>query len=583
MQSEDIVCILTVVLFLRGKIIINRSERFIAFGFIFSFILLCLATILILPPYEGFDETGHYSYISLLSDRHKIPDFRNTPLDATVEKDRKGLPRPYGRKPPYEENEGITYVEFFNEISVLGREKAVRAFWQRPKEIASYEPGQGINWEGQHPPLYYLVMVIPYRLVKGWAPGMRILFLRFFSILIACGSLVFWFKTILLLKSETSRRLMLFAGLVVVFLPSLFHDLSRLGNDSMSALVFAGILYFMFSSYVNRQSRLSDFVGLSIMLGLGLLTKLFFVPLMIGAIIYSLWLGIKITKIGIKPLLLRLSLLGCIPLLLAGWWFVIFYQRYGMIFGSSELYMFRQIASPPGFELTKTQFLMQMIRIIAAFLATFLWAGSWSWVHRPLWYYAFAFPLLILTARNLICFIRKKDQQESRFLLISAIVLIAPLLIGFLFHMYMRVKFTGVGSGTGGYYLFFAWPVIGIIFSSVFEMRKNRTLRIITLIIITLFLFFEISGWWFSALVYSGIVKKMGACKTGIGLLPLTPQNLLYVLHRLRGVVFPCWAVFLYIVSLIIKSFLAIKIIFCGWPIYKPTPSESLDLDDIRR
>jgi len=536
------------------------TEKLIAGGIILVFIFQCLALILILPPYEGFDETGHYSYISVLKDKHLIPDFRYTPLDATVEEDREGLPRPYGRKPPFEENEGINYSEFFNEVPIEERNESVRKFWELPEKAVSYKPGQDINWEGQHPPLYYLIMVIPYQVARGWSPGMRILFLRFFSILIACGSLVFWYKSVRLPQSKTTRQVILLGGLVILFFPSLVFDLSRIGNDSLAVFIFSGVFYFLLSSYKSRQNQLTDFVKLSVALGFGLITKMFFLPVMLGVILYTLWLGIKVNKIGTKALILRLSLLVIVPLIISGWWFVLFYKRYGMLFGSAELYMFRQISNPLGDELTFLQFLMQMLRIQAAFIATFLWSGTWSWVHRPLWYYALFAPIFILLIGNLLKV--RKFKTERRQILIASTILLVPILLGFAYHMYQRVRFTGVGSGTGGYYLFFAWPILAVLFSVVFETEENITSKILTLIGFGMVLFFEISGWWFSTLIYSGIVVKMGSIKTGIGLIPLNIANFSIVVNRLRQITFPCWSVIFFVVSYAVKIILVILVIF---------------------
>src|SRR5690349_2999045 len=91
-------------------------------------------------------------------------------------------------------------------FSILALVLNVRRLWQDPQGVASYVPGRAPNWEGQHPPLYYLVMIVPYRLARAWSPGMRLLFLRLFSVALACGSLVFWFKSNKLFGSESSRR-----------------------------------------------------------------------------------------------------------------------------------------------------------------------------------------------------------------------------------------------------------------------------------------------------------------------------------------------------------------------------------------
>ena len=65
-------------------------QRTIALLTATSFVSLGLAYLLLLPPYEGFDETGHYSYVTELADCGRITDLRSSPLDATIEADLAG-------------------------------------------------------------------------------------------------------------------------------------------------------------------------------------------------------------------------------------------------------------------------------------------------------------------------------------------------------------------------------------------------------------------------------------------------------------------------------------------------------------
>jgi hypothetical protein len=533
----------------------TREEKILARSIAFIFIVLCTANVLLLPPYEGFDESAHYSYISILSDRHEIPDFRYTPLDAVVEDDRRGLPRPYSSVPPFEVNGGITYSEFFNTGSPLQRDEAAKRLWQKPKAAASYSSGHDPNWQGQHPPLYYLVMIPAYRFCKNWSPGMRLLFLRLFSVALACGSLVFWFKTVKLFKSSSSRRFLLLAGLAIVFLPSLWYDLARLGNDSLAALLFAGSFYFLLSTYLNAQKRLSDFVGLSLTLAMGLLTKLFFLPLLVGTILFCLWLGATVTKLGLKSLLVRCFIVCAGPLLLAGWWFIFCDLRYGMSIVSYDTYSFQQIVNPP--VLTNGQFVTEMMRIIAGFGTAFLWCGTWSWVRPPVYIYGCFVPLFALMIWGLISFLRKEGQTDRRQILIGTTLLLLPLVSGFFYEMYLVVKFTGQGIGPGGWHLFFAWPIIGIWFSFSFEMKKTRVLKLAILLAFALVSFFDVAGVWRSALVYGGIIKKIGTIKTGVGFLVPTIGNAAMVIDRLGTLTFPRTAAILYGIAIFQRFALA--------------------------
>jgi hypothetical protein len=537
----------------------TRSEKFLGGGIIFSFTLLCTANVLLLPPYEGFDETAHYSYISILSDWHVIPDFRHTPLDATVGNDLLGLPLPYS-----EASDRITYSKFFNAGLPLEREKVIRRLWQDPQGVASYVPGQGVNWQGQHPPLYYFVMIVPYRLARTWPPGMRLLFLRLFSVALACGSLVFWFKSVKLFQSPSSRRFLLLAGLAITFFPSLWYDLARLGNDSLAALLFSGSFYFLLSTYRNAQRQLSDFIGLSLTLGLGILTKLFFLPLVIGAVLCTFWMSMRVFQTDLRSLLFRVSLLVGGSLLLAGWWFWFCYFRYEMAITSQEAYTFRQITHPPGDQLTSLQFFIEMTRVMRGFVTTFLWCGTWSWVRPPVYWYGCFLPLFVLTLWGLLSFVRIQEQTSNRRIIVVALFFLVPFLLGFVYHMYLRVKFTGLGMGTGGYYLFAVWPVIGLWFVFSFEVKKTIPQKIALLSAFALVSVFDVAGWWRSALLYSGLVEveKVGLILTSSGFVPPTRGNIASVLDRLRTLAFPHGAVLLYVIAFLIRSVLVVRTIF---------------------
>lgn len=314
----------------------TRSETLLAAGVVVSFLLVCLTALLILPPYEGFDETAHYSYVSFLADRGAIPHFESTPLDASIETERFGLPRPYRAAPPYEDNGGITYHDFFHIRSAQERDQATRRFWQPSDEPVRYTPGTEPNWQGQHPPLYYVLLVLPYKLSQNWSPGIRLFILRLVSVLIACGSLFFWIQSIRLLTSPQARQLLLLAGLTVVFLPSLSYEFGRLGNDALVACLFSGVFYFLLSTTVHGQRQLRDFWSLGIILAAGLLTKLFFFPIWLGTLAYTLWHGWKM-KIGVQAVSLRLALLTTIPLVLSSMWFMSFAARYGNPLGAKGL------------------------------------------------------------------------------------------------------------------------------------------------------------------------------------------------------------------------------------------------------
>ena len=191
-------------------------------------------------------------------------------------------------------------------------------------------------------------------------------------------------------------------------------------------------------------------------------------------------------------------------------------------------------------------------------MTTFLWCGTWSWVRPPLYLFACFIPLIALTIWRVMSFARGQSQTEKRQIVVTALFLLVPLLLGFVYHMYLRIKATGVGMGTGGYYLFFAWPIIGIWFAFSLETQKSFLLKIAVISAFVPVSFFEIAGWWRSALVYNGILEKVGTINTGIGFLTPTVGNVALVLNRLRALAFPQGAVILYAMAFVLRSALSI-------------------------
>jgi hypothetical protein len=547
---------------------VNSIEKLLYWGVAIAFCLLLCAYALILPPYEGFDEVGHYSYISYLADTNKIPILGITPLDETVENDRAGLPKPYTSVPPYEENYGITYKNFFIELSDSERKHLLRRYWSETGTKVNFVGADGekpegklfpsidsYNWIAQHPPLFYALMTVPYYFTSELPAGIRLTWLRFFSVLFAAGSLLFWIKSISLVPGNT-RRILVLGGLTILFFPSLFFDLARLGNDSLAAFLFAGAFYFLLASlYQSFDLRIRNLLCLSLMLGLGLLTKLFFLPIVVGILGFLVWFWRRGGG-DILPWLLvskYLTMLIGVMLLISGWWYVLCFHRYGVLFVSDEMMAFRFMAEPLGVDLTLTAFAVQMSKNLAGFLTSFLWSGTWSWIPRNLTTYLVCVPLVILVLFGAGRSFKRRSQKNI--ILVACVFILTPLVLGFVNHMFMIVKFTGVGSGVGGYYLFVVWPVIGCLAALCFKSAETSVGKYALIISFCLVFVFEISGWWFMMQIFAGVVEKTGYLNRGVGSIGLTPGNMAFVIERLRGLDFPYFSNILYASSVLMKLF----------------------------
>ena len=80
-------------------------------------LLIGMAWMAILPPFEGLDEIAHYSSIRQIADTGTIPLFGHSFIAQEVVVYKEQAPSPYALKPPYEDNGGLTYAPSFPSLS----------------------------------------------------------------------------------------------------------------------------------------------------------------------------------------------------------------------------------------------------------------------------------------------------------------------------------------------------------------------------------------------------------------------------------------------------------------------------------
>ncbi len=227
-----------------------------------------------------------------------------------------------------------------------------------------------------------------------------------------------------------------------------------------------------------------------------------------------------------------------------------------------DAYAFTSLAALAGDQLTAAGFAFQFCRAWAAFGAMFFWCGTWSLVHPPLWHYAWCAPLLGLWVASLFRVSWRTMSRDRGQLLTAAGVLLGLVLGAFGYLLFQRIRHLGIGSGLGGYYLFFAWPAVGMLAALVFTGPMSRPWRRLLAVALAAMVIFEVSGLWYSCQVYAGVVAKLGDNKTGIGGLAPTPGNIAMVLERLGAFAFPTCAAVCYGASLVARAALAWLVLF---------------------
>ncbi len=170
---------------------------------------------------------------------------------------------------------------------------------------------ESIQYEDHHPPLYYLLASLVYRLTDG-----DLILLRLFSLALGAG--------VVALSYLISRRLLpaqphvaLGVMALVAFLPQHLHMMSAVNNDALAELL-VGLVLLWLLRYLDGDD--TPIWQLGLLIGLALLTKLtiYFLALLASL---AIWLRWRRRDEGASALLRTLAVYAGIALLIGGvWW-----------------------------------------------------------------------------------------------------------------------------------------------------------------------------------------------------------------------------------------------------------------------
>lgn len=517
-------------------------------------LFLGIAHIATLPPWEGFDETGHYSYLQEIADTRRLPRYGSSRMSADVAEYALYAPIPYRSEPPMEENGGFTYKSFFEgptELIKRGRGYV----HERSDEPRHYAKGKSGNWQSQHPPLYYLVLSPAYLATRHLSWGTQLFILRLISYLFAWSALIVTVYTSLKairLRSGTEDTTfwywaMFGAASWPVLFPAWFPEMARLGNDSLCALIMSGI-WFITIRALHSEHSVRYSITLGLLLGLGCLSKAFFIPAALG--IVSFWC-VRLWSLGRTAALKSIishSLLTClITACIAGWWYLYSWYPYGLLLGSDEIIALRDMGGLID-NLSGNFSIKAWLRGHAAFVTTVGWCGTWSWARPPYVYLAPIALIPVLVAGSYILTIRSSKMATAAWL---PAWLVIPVLLGFSYHVLVRIALSGEGRGTSGYYLHtMVAPMAVALGISLRAIWPRKGFRRIASILFLYALAFSVVMSWAQILLFSGILFKAGNSK--FYQFPHTLPSFLGLadaIDRLEAIAFPSLGVVTWVVG----------------------------------
>ncbi|MFE1570762.1 hypothetical protein ACFIQG_02960 [Comamonas odontotermitis] len=488
---------------LRKRMMKCWSENIFLLFYMLTLLFAGVTIMAITPPWEGFDESAHYSSVRYVAELKQIPLYGSANMDAEVE-NYEG-PKPYGTlNPPFDL--GITYLKFFQ--SKNDQEKYVERY-NNKNEMPRFREGVSLNWQTQHPPLYYVIISPVLKMVSHKPLVDQLFVLRFVSFLMALAGISFAYKAfrnkLLPLKKDP---VVIGFLLYPLLLPMLFFEFARLGNDALCLFLAGGLAWGM--EKVQRTGCKYYYVlACGVILGLGLLTKAFFIPIGMAVALWVFFDFFKNRRNGAAiervHLFAKLSIF-LLAFLVGGWWYFYKLISVGSLSGSFDGIV---LDAQGGFWVNFFQnaSLFGILRGMVATFVTYVWSGSWSLARLPNMVYLPQILLVLGVFGGYVWFLfEKRPKTFSQIWL--PVWLSGMFGIGMLHHILISVAINGNGN-TPGWYMHILLPwIASTIGAGTLVLFSHKLLRRIMVGLMGYAIFFVIAAMWSQFSMFMGCASK---------------------------------------------------------------------------
>lgn len=531
-----------------------NSKKFSIMLF-FCFFFIGLGYISLLPVFEGFDETAHYSRIREIENSASSMLERESYIDQVII-DYIG-PMPYSSgSPPYSHKK--TYDNFFNQENFV--DNYSKNYVNKPLE-SQFHPSREINWQIQHPPLYYLLMAGFGVTTDQLSLVNQFFGLRLISFLFALTGVLFGFIALSKIKTKSTKNIvakMRLGFLIYPFIfPMFFLEFARIGNDSL-CIFFMGILSYLMLSWQQNKNRSAQPILIGFTLALALLTKALFIP--ISAAFYFIFVKFiyQETNKKSRQILYRNFLLALTPLLFIG----------GGFYGYKYLVMGDFGLGIDSLQLSEQGGLIQGLSEHFNFFAfgrgalvplvTFFWAGTQSLVRLPFFTYA---PLILCALLALREYFFISNNRSTKNLSVFLKPTLLFMYLGLVWHVLVTLALNIIPTSPG-WYLHILMPLIAPLLGISFCRNiENKGRRIILKFLLHCCFIFQLVAIWSHMALFSGFaIKDLNKEFFYFGDF-FSMSEISKILHNLDIIVFPGLALisfsigFLMVVYLVNSSF----------------------------
>lgn len=342
---------------------------FLARGFFYSSLF---------PLWEGYDEYAHFAYLQHVVTYGGLPHVTQSRISREVEESLRLVPLPWllrHRPAPH-----VTHDAYWK-LPAEERERRERRLSSLPNAWANQPAMENhIIYEALHPPLYYWLHSWPLRIVAGSSLPSRVLLLRWLSVGLASLVIPLGFLLTRRVFGQDGPALGVVA--LVAAMPELMVDVCRVANESLAIILFT-LLVYLTLKVAEGPEHAGDGWVLGLVLGLGLLTKAYFLtalPALALVYAWSLWCW----RAKRKKILLHGVLAGAIAMLVSGWWYWRNFLLTGTLFWQPGGKTFRDL---PLVERLQQVVQVDWLNAFDAIFNTHIWFGNWSFLVVRSWMY----------------------------------------------------------------------------------------------------------------------------------------------------------------------------------------------------
>ncbi len=416
----------------------------------------------LLPLWEGYDEPYHFSFIQYVAAHRALPR-PDTPVSREVQASLHLAPlswehRLHALEPP-----------IYTEDAYWRLPESVRQELQQ--QLRAIPPNWGMQsgtapvmYEAQQAPLYYWLMAEPLRLAAGWQLAARVLLVRWLSVFIC--SLLVPVAWVAARQFFSSDALALGIVAVIVCMPELMIDICRAGNECLAVLIYS--LLTLLLLLASRATRPPVFLAAGLVLGIGLLTKAYFllaIPAFAAIAVYSAWRS-RGRSGGV--LLNAAGGLGMAVLICVAW-----YWRNHALTGTWSGEEANVAAMRGGLpHVLESAVRVKWIGGVTSVLISHIWFGGWSFLKLPKPIYLICACGIALALAGLVKAIAK-DRFRSGELLVL-LTLYAFFWLGLLYDILLIYVATGISACPGWYMYAVVLPEMLLVAFGLFHLVPRR-------------------------------------------------------------------------------------------------------------